>query len=73
MTPRRLQVSGADIEARKAVLRHLAAAHDRFAEQEQILVAEGRHAEAHGAHLYGLLVLRAYQIEADDPIPAGLQ
>jgi hypothetical protein len=53
--------------ARAAVLRTLATRHDYFAEQEQLLVAEGRYAESQGAHKYALWVLRAYRAEMDDP------
>jgi hypothetical protein len=59
--------------ARESVLRTLAEAHDRFAEQEQVLVAEGRYAESQGAHQYGLWVLRAYKCELDDHTPPGLE
>ncbi len=53
--------------ARAAVVRQLAAAYDRFAEEEQTLVAEGRYVEAEGAHVVAVRLLRAYQAELDDP------
>ena len=56
--------------ARQLVLRRLADAHDRFAEEEQVLVAEGRYAESQGAHQYAVWVLRAYRAELDDRKPA---
>ena len=59
-------------DARKAVLRQLAEAHDRFSEQEQVLVFQGMYAEAEGAHQLALWVLRAYRAEMDDPTPKGL-
>ncbi len=55
------------LDARKAVLRQLAEAHDRFAEQEQALILEGLYPEAEGAKKYADWVLRAYRIEMDDP------
>ena len=57
-------------DARKAVLRQLAEAHDRFSEREQVLVFEGLYAEAEGAHQMAWWLLRAYRAELDDPEPA---
>lgn len=57
--------------ARKAVLRQLSEAHDRFAELEQVKWAEGNEAEAEGAHRYANWVLRAYRAEMDDREPAA--
>lgn len=59
------EVSG----ARKAVLRVLAERADHFAEMEQLLVQEGKYADAEGAHKFGMWCLRAYKGEADDPKP----
>jgi hypothetical protein len=59
--------------ARHAVLCQLAVAYDHFAEEEQILIAEGRFVEAQGAHVVGLTVLQAYRAEMDDPKPRGIE
>lgn len=59
------------IEPRTAVLRRLAAAHDRFSEAEQLAVGEGRHKDAQVAHEYALWTLRAYRAEQDDRKPKG--
>lgn len=61
-----------DRAARSSVLRRLSKAHDRFAEQHQLLVASGDWAEAEGAHQMCLRLLRAYVAEMDDPKPEGL-
>ena len=55
-----------------AACNQLALAHDRFAETEQVLVAEGKYIEAQGAHEYAALIVRAYKAELDDPKPEGL-
>ena len=55
------------IDAREAVLKQLATAYDRFCETEQVLVAEGKYAEAEGAHQFAIWLLRAYKAEQDDP------
>lgn len=55
---------------REAIYRY-AAAQERFAELEQVLVAEGRYDEAPAAHELGLVCLRAYRNEIDDPLPEG--
>jgi len=54
-------------DPRKSVLRQLAKAHDNFAEQEQVLLAEGRFVESQGAHELAIIILRAYTAEMDDP------
>ncbi len=64
--PRKLRTSDRS-EARQAVLRHLAAAHDRWATHEQIAVQQGDYIEAEGAHAFALWVLRAYRAELDNP------
>lgn len=53
-------------DAQLAVLRQLAAAYDRFCELEQVYVAEGRYADAEGAHQFAMWILRAYKAEDDD-------
>ena len=58
-----------DAMARTTALRMLAAAHDHWAEEEQVAIAEGRYAEAEGAHQFALLALRAYRADLDDPEP----
>jgi hypothetical protein len=60
-------------DARKAVLEQLALAFDRYAELEQNLALVGNYAEAEGARLMGLTILRAYDAEMHDPEPDGLQ
>ena len=60
-------------DPRKAVLEQLALAFDRYAELEQNLVLVGNYAEAEGAHLMGLTILRAYDAEQHDPEPEGLR
>jgi len=52
-----------------AVLQQLAKAHDRFAEDEQMLRVKKRHEEANTMHGYALVILRAYMAEKDDPKP----
>lgn len=59
-------------DPRQAVIRRLAASYDRFADEEQVLVSEGKYAEAEGAHEACRIILRAYQAESDDPTPEGL-
>ena len=54
-------------EARQAVLRVLAARHDHFATQEQLLVEQGEYDKAAEAHAYANAVLRAYRAELDNP------
>lgn len=61
-----------DMIARKAVIRQLAAAHDRFAEDEQTLRLVGKDDEAEGAHVIAVRILKAYTVEMDDPKPKGL-
>ena len=53
--------------ARKHALYQYAAAHDIWAEQEQLLMLEGRVIEAEGCRVYARLVLRAWLAEKDDP------
>lgn len=60
-------------DPRRAVLRQLATAHDRFAEAEQLRVAEGKYEEATIAHGYALIVLRAHMAEMDDPPPRFIE
>ena len=50
-------------DPREAVLRRLAAAYDKHTEEEQILVYEGRYAEAEVEHAVCLAILRAYKAE----------
>lgn len=64
-----MSVSVKDMTARREAIRMYAAAYDRFAEQEQVLVAEGMYAEAQGAHEFAMWCLRAYRVELDDPDP----
>ena len=59
-------------DPRQAVIRKLAERYDLFADMEQVLVAEGRYVEASGAHDIAVALLKAYQVETDDPKPAGL-
>lgn len=63
MTEKRQPVS----DAQAAVLLQLAIAHERFTEQERVLAAEGRVAEAEGAHKIALRLVRAYKAEKDNP------
>jgi len=56
-------------DPRQAVLRHYAAAFDRFAEEEQVAIALGDYEGAQHFHEWGLVVLRSYHAEADDPKP----
>lgn len=58
-----------DIEARNAALRMYAAAHDRFAEDEQVHRMANELPEANGAHQYAVWALRAWIVERDDPEP----
>jgi hypothetical protein len=55
--------------ARTAVLFHLAAAHDAWAEQEQLLEFEGRPYDAARARIFAQRVIRAWLAERDDPEP----
>ena len=59
-----------DTTARMAALRRLAEAHEKFAEREQIYVAEGRDAEAEDARQYIRWIRRALDVEMQDP-PVG--
>lgn len=59
--------------ARQAVLRQLAAAHDRFATEQQEFVAAGAWAEAEGAHQMCVRILKAYGAEQDDPNPRFIE
>lgn len=56
-------------DARSASIRRYAAAYDHFAEEEQLLVAEGRYDAAQEAHAIALNILRSYRAELDDPEP----
>ena len=56
-------------QAREAATRQYALAHDRWAEQEQLLKHEGREIEAAGARELGARVLRAWLAEQEDPEP----
>ena len=58
--------------AREAALQAYAAAHDRFAEQEQRLRYSGMVIHAEGARVHARIVLRAWLAEQHDPIPEGL-
>ena len=49
-----------------------AAAHDRFSEQEQLLMLEGREIEAAGCREFAKRVLRAWLAEQENPTPEGL-
>lgn len=62
-----------DMLARQAVLRGLAAAHDRFSEEEQQLRLIGKDVEAEGAHVVAVRILRAYTAEMDDPNPRFIE
>jgi hypothetical protein len=55
--------------ARSEARKRYAEAHEHFAEEEQLLVDEGRYSEAEGAHAYALWCLRAYAAETHDPEP----
>ena len=61
-----------DAQAFRASIFHYAAAHDVWAEKEQILLLEGREIEAAGCRALGQRVLRAWLAEQDDPQPEGL-
>jgi hypothetical protein len=54
---------------RTAVLVRYAAAYERHAEMEQVLVGLGKYKEAQAVHEVGLAVLKAYAAEQDDPKP----
>lgn len=58
-----------DMEARNAAIRRYAAAHDKFAEFEQVQLLAGKEAEAIGSGLYAAWCLRACRAELDDPEP----
>lgn len=53
--------------AREAVLRQLGRAYDSHAEEEQILVYEGRYEDAEAEHVIVLALLNAYKAEAGHP------
>ena len=57
------------LDAKREVLRRYATDHDRFSEQEQVLVLQGREIEAAGCHEFALRLLRAYRAELEDPEP----
>ena len=59
-------------QARKAVLRQYAQAHDAHSEQEQINVYLGLEAEAEQEHIAALVALKGYRAELDDRTPDGL-
>ena len=56
--------------ARFYAVRDYALAHDRWSEQEQLLMLEGRVIEAHGAREMARRILRAGLAEQEDPEPA---
>jgi hypothetical protein len=56
-------------QAKRAVLRDIAKAHDRFAEEEQMHVLLGNDTEAVGAKWYADVTLRAYRAEMREPEP----
>ena len=58
-----------DDHARFAALQTYSKAHDRYAELEQRLVGQGKHIEAEGAHQMGLIALRAWLAENENPEP----
>ena len=62
-----------DASARSEAIRRYAAAYDRWATDEQLLIAEGHFPEAQGAHEYALWSLRAYRAELDDPTVRTIQ
>jgi hypothetical protein len=64
--------AGKLVDPRAAVIRRLAAAYDKFAEEEQELAGLGWYERSTIAHGYCLIVLRAYRAELDDPTPEGL-
>lgn len=55
------------LNARDAVLRQLALAHDRHSNDEQELVFLGSFELAEEAHVLAVLTLRAFRAEMDDP------
>lgn len=55
--------------ARKAVLRQLSSAHGRFLVLEQAHVTRGEYGAAQTDHEFGMVILRAYKAESDDPEP----
>lgn len=59
-------------QARRAALYTYARLHDKFAEEEQRLMGEGKVVEAEGAHVYALRCLRAYMGELDDREPEDI-
>ena len=61
-----------DVEARRSVLRQLLTSAKAWSALEERYGLEGRHIDAEGAHRHSVWVLRAYAVEFDDPIPAGL-
>ena len=58
-----------DIDARNCALRMYALAHDKFAETEQLQRHMGNEPDAEEAHQFGLIALRAWLAEKDDPEP----
>lgn len=61
-----------DLNTRAAAARSYVQMFERFAELEQMHRFLGNWAEAEGAHIYGLLCLRAHLAEIDDPaVPHG--
>jgi hypothetical protein len=58
-----------DLDARNGALASMIRAHERFAEQEQVLMLEGREDDARTMHDWALRLLRAYDVEQNDPEP----
>lgn len=58
-----------DGKARHEAMLRYAKAHDTFAELEQRLKGEGKDIEAEGAHQMGLIAVKAWLKERDDPAP----
>ena len=61
-----------DKKAKRAALEVYAAAHDHFAEQEQLAKGRGRFIEAEGYHVYAVQALRAWTAETNDPHPRAM-
>lgn len=57
------------IDAREAVLERLGAQHDHYVLVERRAWKRGEKAEAEGAHIVAIRLLRAYAAERDDPPP----
>lgn len=53
--------------ARREAIRIYARAYDEWATEEQVLLEEGKYAEAEGAHQHAQWCVRAYKAEIDDP------